>query len=270
MVANFGRLDHAELLAEPTPERPPTCAPVGERRYSVKKRSIGSAMLAIVVSLALAGTVLGAAFDNGSFENGTFTPYSAQYDFDRLSAGSTDLSNWTITTGSIDWIRDYWQAAAGYKSLDLDGDEGTPGAISQVIDTSVNGTYFVMFAMSGNPDQQATQPTNKTMTIDVGGAPTSFAYDVSTAGNTLTNMKWVSKSYVFVATGASTTLTFTSTTPGGYGPALDNVVITQVLPGGALCKGGNWVNLVDSTGASFRNQGDCVSYFATGERNLAY
>ena len=27
--------------------------------------------------------------------------------------------------------------------------------------------------------------------------------------------------------------------------------------------------MVDRTGTSFRNQGDCVSYYATGEKNLA-
>ena len=35
------------------------------------------------------------------------------------------------------------------------------------------------------------------------------------------------------------------------------------------CKNGGWQNLTDSIGHAFKNQGDCVSYFATGGKNLA-
>jgi hypothetical protein len=30
------------------------------------------------------------------------------------------------------------------------------------------------------------------------------------------------------------------------------------------CKDGGWQNLTDNNGQHFKNQGDCVSYFATG------
>ena len=35
------------------------------------------------------------------------------------------------------------------------------------------------------------------------------------------------------------------------------------------CKNGGWANLTDSNGKSFKNQGDCVSFVATGGKNLA-
>jgi hypothetical protein len=35
------------------------------------------------------------------------------------------------------------------------------------------------------------------------------------------------------------------------------------------CKGGGWQNLTDTTGTSFKNQGDCVSFVATQGANLA-
>jgi hypothetical protein len=35
------------------------------------------------------------------------------------------------------------------------------------------------------------------------------------------------------------------------------------------CKNDGWENLTDRNGTSFKNQGDCVSYVATGGRNLA-
>lgn len=231
------------------------------------RRSLLGTLAALGASFALAGTVLAAApFGNGSFETGNYNQYTPAYDFDRVFAPSTDITGWTVTVGSVDWIGTYWQAAQGTKSLDLDGDEGTPGAISQSFATSVNSTYVVTFSMSGNPDAG---PALKTMTVDIGGATTAFSYDTSFYGNTLTDMKWVTKTYSFVATSTTTTLTFTSTTTGGYGPALDNVVITETLATGALCKNGGWQTMVDKLSNPFKNQGDCVSYYATGERNLA-
>ena len=83
-------------------------------------------------------------------------------------------------------------------------------------------------------------------------------------------MKWSTKTYTFVATSTQTTLTFTSTTAAASAPRIDNVVITETLKTGADCKKGGWQAMVDKYGTSFRNQGDCVSYYATGEKNLAF
>ena len=70
--------------------------------------------------------------------------------------------------------------------------------------------------------------------------------------------------------GRQTTMTFTNTTAdSAFGPAIDNVVVTETLATGAKCKNSGWKTMVDSIGNSFKNQGDCVSYFATGEKNLA-
>ena len=83
-------------------------------------------------------------------------------------------------------------------------------------------------------------------------------------------MKWqVPSAYTFKATGTETTLSFDSTSRGSFGPALDNIVITETVATGADCKKGGWQTMVDSAGTSFKNQGDCVSYYATGEKNLA-
>ena len=50
---------------------------------------------------------------------------------------------------------------------------------------------------------------------------------------------------------------------------IDNVSVTETIAPGAVCKNSGWKAMVDKTGTSFRNQGDCVSYYATGEKNLA-
>ena len=87
-------------------------------------------------------------------------------------------------------------------------------------------------------------------------------------GNTLTNMNWTPETYTFLATSASTALSFVSTTASAWGPAIDNVVITETVPTKSDCKDGGWQAMIDNAGNHFKNQGDCVSYFATGGKNL--
>jgi choice-of-anchor C domain-containing protein len=230
----------------------------------MRRRSILGAAAAVVGSLVLAGSALAAfaGVTNGSFETGTHSGAP----FDTLNAGSTNLTGWTITTGNVDWVNSYWQAKDGLKSLDMTGT--SPGAISQTFATTIGKTYVASFALSGNP---VGGPAVKTLIVSAtGGLTTTYTFDTGIAANTLADMKWAAKTYSFQATSASTVLTFTSATAGFYGPALDNVVVTENVAGGpgAKCKNGGWRTMVDSHGHHFKNQGDCVSYFATGGKNV--
>jgi choice-of-anchor C domain-containing protein len=228
----------------------------------VKRRSIVSAAFALVASMSLAGSAFAfTGVSNGSFEDGTFTVNG----FDTLTPGSTALTGWSVNSGSIDWIGSYWPASVGSRSIDLNGFD--TGSISQALATTIGNTYVVNFDMSGNP---AGDPTLKTMTVGATGATAStYSYDTALAGNTLTDMMWAPQpAYSFFATSSSSVLTFTSTIAGEFGPALDNVVVTEIVPTKNDCKDGGWVSMLDSQGNSFKNQGDCVSFYATGGKNL--
>ncbi len=169
-----------------------------------------------VLMLSLFVTPVFALGENGSFEDGTDPVV-----YMTLSTGATDITNWTIDSGSIDYIGSYWIASEGTDSIDMSG--SAEGSISQEFTTVVGATYEVTFDMAGNP---AGGPVEKTMTVMATGDPgESFTFD--TTGSTLAVMGWLPKEYTFIATEPSTTLTFTSTTAGAYGPALDNVVITE-------------------------------------------
>jgi len=211
--------------------------------------------------MALAGATL--AFtgpDNGSFETGTFVDGGAG--FEQLNAGDTSIAGWTVDAGSVDWIGTYWSAQDGSMSIDMSGVDA--GTISQTLATTIGNTYTVSFFMSGNP---AGPPSVKTLDVSAtGAAAASYSYDVS--GNDLTNMNWAQETYTFLATNASTSLSFVSTTSGAFGPAIDNVVITETVPTKSDCKNGGWPAMIDVAGNHFKNQGDCVSYFATGGKNL--
>ena len=223
----------------------------------------------MVASLALAGSALAAGFTNGSFEN-TGSSYIGSGGGFMPAVTGTTIPGWTVTSGNVDWINTYWSAEDGSFSLDLDGTE--PGAISQTFDTAPNATYHVQFYLSGNPDPNSycggaancVSPSNKTLTVTAnGGQSGTYSFDTSTFGNTHGSMDWQLESYAFVATGSSTTLTFASTTPGAFGPALDNVTMTATAATGAQCKHGGWKTMHDGSGNLFRNQGQCVSFYAT-------
>jgi choice-of-anchor C domain-containing protein len=185
--------------------------------------------VAVAATFALASTAANAAaFQNGSFETNTLNATQLNQalvspGFTTLGAGDTSITGWTVGGNTIDYIGTYWTPADGTYSLDMSGD--SPGSISQTFDTVSGQTYNVGFDLAGNP---AGPPIVKTMDVDVGGAPTPFTFD--TTGATLSNMGWRNLVYTFTASGASTTLTFTSLdTPGtAYGPALDNVSLTAV------------------------------------------
>lgn len=214
-----------------------------------------------LAAIALSGVTL--AFTgptNGSFETGTYVDGGSGYE--TLNAGDTSITGWTVDAGSVDWVGTYWQAQDGSMSLDLSGDDA--GTLSQTLATTIGNTYTVSFFLSGNP---AGPPTVKTLDVSAtGGATASYTYDVT--GNSLTNMNWTAESYTLLATSASTTVSFVSTTAGFFGPALDDVVITETVPTKADCKDGGWQTMIDNAGNHFKNQGDCVSYFATGGKNL--
>ncbi len=226
----------------------------------MKKRSGLGIAIGGLASVALAGAAL--AFSgptNGSFETGAFVDNGIG--FEQLNAGDTSVDGWTVDAGSIDWISTYWSAQDGLMSIDMSGVDA--GTLSQTLSTTIGNTYTVSFYLSGNPEGP---PAVKTLDVSAtGGSVGNYTFD--TTGNTRTSMNWTQETYSFLATGTSTTLSFVSTTLGAFGPALDNVSVTEDVPTKNDCKHGGWQTMIDGAGNHFKNQGDCVSYFATKGRN---
>ncbi len=75
------------------------------------------------------------------------------------------------------------------------------------------------YALAGNP---AGGPAVKTGRILIDGRDAQD-YSFDTTGKTFTDMGYVNQGFTFLATRPSTTLAFTSTTPGAWGPVLDNI-----------------------------------------------
>jgi choice-of-anchor C domain-containing protein len=163
--------------------------------------------------------------NNGNFAGNTSSPLPVSYT--TVSAGdSTTIPGWTVLSGSVDWIGGYWQSptGSGTGSIDLDGT--SPGAIYQTITTVANQTYDLSFFLSGNPDGGS---PIKSLTVDINGTPSgSSPYTYITGTNSRGDMQYVMRSFLFTATGTSTTIEFASndasTSP--WGPVLGGVSVT--------------------------------------------
>jgi choice-of-anchor C domain-containing protein len=163
---------------------------------------------------------------NGGFELGT-DPGAT---FITLGVLSTDIDGWTVTAGSIDYIGGYWQPSEGGRSVDMNG--LAAGALSQTITGLIPGqNYVVSFDLAGNPDAGPTVKTLNAITVSAG----SFSFTFDTTGSTRSDMGWLPQSFTFVAGATSELLTFASAVlaggtpanPAAFGPALDNVSISE-------------------------------------------
>ena len=99
-------------------------------------KTLNKRFLALALAAALCGAAHAAPFQNGSFETGP-TPGG----YVTLSAGDTQITGWTVTGDSVDYIGSYWPAADGSRSLDLSGNAG--GGVAQAFDTVAGRTYRV-------------------------------------------------------------------------------------------------------------------------------
>lgn len=160
-----------------------------------------------------------AGFVNGSFEEGI-----APGGFTTVAGGnSTAITGWTVTGNSVDYIGTHWNAQDLNKSVDLNGNG--QGGIQQTFDTIAGITYNVSFWLSGNPDGP---PVTKTVRVDAtGNAFTDYSFN-SAAVVRPGSMGWQRYVYSFVASGASTTLSFASRDNTSFGGALDNVSVNAV------------------------------------------
>jgi len=183
------------------------------------KKLVASLLCATAVvagAAGLSGKAQAVSITNGSFESGGVNPGGG---FVTLNAGSTDLTGWTIVTGSIDYIGGYWQPGAGQRSVDLNGN--AVSEISQSISgLSIGQQYRVSFLLAGNPDGGVNPKTLLTTLVN------SQSYSFDASGTSRGAMGWVEKYLYFTADATTALLSFKSTTGDCcFGPALDDISI---------------------------------------------
>ncbi len=187
---------------------------------------IKNTFLAATLIAASMGAASAATVTNGSFEENGGVPDT---NFVTLGAGDPSISGWTINSGSVDLIENYWVAEDGNYSLDMDGDAAA--TITGGITGLTSGMdYFLSFWMSGNDDGL---PVIKSLNASVAAAAGLFTFDTTGISNAA--MGWKEYKLRFTATGGNEAVTFASATGGAFfGAALDNVSVAAVpLPAGA-------------------------------------
>jgi len=193
-----------------------------------RSRLILAAVLLISLAVAPAWANL---IQNGSFELGN--PSWNPYGFQSLTAlDNFTITNWSVVTGSVDYVGAYWQAAHGSRSLDMAGLYQN-GTIWQTFSSTPGQVYRVTFALAGNPDIQPRTTTLRVWADNPNANFADFYYTVN--GQTKSSMGWMYVSWDFVASSSLTTLGFTSLETyndpqWGYsfGPALDDVSVAAV------------------------------------------
>lgn len=211
-----------------------------------------------VAAAAVLGVTGGTASALTAVVNGSFESAVVTGPFATINTGGSDMTGWQVTSGSVDHIGSYWVSSNGDQSVDLSGNSA--GTISQTLTTVPGHTYTVNFDLAGNP---AGGPVEKSVLVSAADDSSTFTFD--TTGASLNVMNWEPQEFSFTATSTSTALTFASLTPGFFGPALDNVTVTDVLHHKEQCKNGGWMTY---SSPSFKNQGDCVSYMQSSENAI--
>jgi len=179
-------------------------------------------LLAVLLVVALLGAAPARAqlLVNGNFEDGpAMAPANPVL---TLAAGSTALTGWTVATGAVAVVTDgYWVPLSGQRSVALAS--GGPGAIEQAFASSPGAVYRLTFWISGEP---FSTPTIKHLRVTAGATIQDFTFDVTPAWHW--DMAWARHTLDFPATGATTTLRFTSLDASAWGPAVDSAKVELV------------------------------------------
>jgi choice-of-anchor C domain-containing protein len=162
---------------------------------------------------------------NGSFEVGA-NPGS----FTTKAAGSTDITGWTVDSGSVDYIGTYWPADTGSRSVDLSGN--VPGSISQTLALVDGQQYKLSFSIRGNGDG-GVDPQG--VLVSLGGITSEFFAPQNA-------VVWALQTFVFTydaSLAGSNVLQFAAdAVNGAFGPGLDSVTIAATpIPGAILLFG---------------------------------
>jgi choice-of-anchor C domain-containing protein len=192
----------------------------GGRRLLLRV-AVGLIVVAVSTAPASAGLII-----NGSFEQGNF---GGNPSFRRLTPGSNFLTGWTVGGVAVDWhnTAEMRFPHTGDKVLDLhlDGAAGSQGTLSQTFATTAGQWYELSFFLSG-PGSNFGFPNPRSVNVSIAGIQQTF----STPASLNTNMLWGEHRLRFIATGNTTTLTFTSPHNGAgfWGPVLDDVDVNAI------------------------------------------
>jgi Protein of unknown function (DUF642) len=190
----------------------------------------------VVLLLAASSSIAHAQIiTNGSFEQPT-VPVG---NFTNFPVGSTLITGWTVVNNSVSVVSGSFTqngvtfpAQDGVQWLDLTGfNTNSNEGVSQNVTTTPGNQYQLSFWI-GNTTGGGIFGTTSTVNVSITGVP-SFSETNSTVSPT--TQFWQQFTHTFVATAATTTLTFTNGDPSTDNDnGLDNISLLNQGPAGAV------------------------------------
>jgi choice-of-anchor C domain-containing protein len=178
----------------------------------------------MILWVFMAGLGFGISSRAATIQNGSFEQLQLSAPYTVFYAGNDLGGGWIVENGTVEIIHDYWPAAEGHQSIDLNGIFEEIGTIYQDVVTVPGRTYKIKFAFAGNPEDPGTDKRIKVFWNEGEVADLTF----NTAGRSLSDMGWGYHTYTVTATGATSRLKFQSLSHGFLGPAIDDVSIEEL------------------------------------------
>jgi choice-of-anchor C domain-containing protein len=182
-------------------------------------------ILTTVFSVCLFSSTANAAnlIVNPSFELGN---WQGNWSWDRVSAGETDITGWTVGGVAVDWHNsaEMTNPHSGLYVVDfnLQGGGSETGTLSQTVNTTANTEYLLSFYLT-NPYGYSADTS--ILNVSIGGNNYSFSKAYSYHGA----LDWGLNTVSFVASSDLTTITFSSLNSDGYwGPVIDDVSLESI------------------------------------------
>ena len=124
--------------------------------------------------------------------------------------------------------RPRWQPHEGAQSIDLTG--VSAGGLYQDIATEPGKSYRLTFWLAGNPEFAGSSggPAVKTMKLGWAGSDVA-TLQFDTTGKTNSNLGWTQYSFDLDAAGATSRLSFQSTTSGIAGAMIDDLNLVEIV-----------------------------------------
>lgn len=185
------------------------------------------------------------AFQNGGFENGTFSQSASSQ---VLTAGSNAITGWTVIGSNVEWDKNgnvYGiTSSEGSYSLDLSGNPDNIGSgVQQSFSTIANHDYSLSFDVGTNGSY--TPPSGASIQVLINGVA------AFTGSNTtvVQGQNWNTVTGTFTATGSSTTLGLTGLSGLNY-IGLDNVKVADLTPNApGVPEAATWAMMILGMGA---------------------
>jgi hypothetical protein len=187
------------------------------------------------------GAAVPVAAETNLVTNGDFETPVAPSPANILSVSGSQLTGWTILPGGVMDVtnKDFadngsttFPVYSGNQALDLNSLD--PASMTQDLTTVPGSTYHVFFALTGVPpvpqNECPSSFLDKSLTVSAGSSSHDFTFHPNPAADPPNNQSYVTEEFDFVATDATTTLEFASTTAGCAGPVIDAVSVTLVVP----------------------------------------